>query len=67
MLGDNRNDSSDARYWPSIAKQKGITSEPEELEAVRYVAKEKILGKAYFAYWPFSEFGSLYAEGRGQS
>ena len=67
MLGDNRNDSSDARYWPSIAKQKGITSDPEELEAFRYVAREKILGKAYFAYWPFSEFGSLYAEGRGQS
>ena len=42
VMGDNRNDSWDARYW-----------------ANKYVAKDKILGKAVFAYWPFSSFGKL--------
>ena len=42
VLGDNRNDSWDARYW-----------------ANKYVAEDKILGKAVFAYWPFSSFGKL--------
>lgn len=42
VLGDNRNDSWDARYW-----------------ANKYVAEDKILGKAVFAYWPFSSLGKL--------
>ncbi|MGN0350816.1 MAG: signal peptidase I [Roseburia sp.] len=42
VMGDNRNDSWDARYW-----------------ANKYVAEDKILGKAVFAYWPFSSFGKL--------
>lgn len=42
VMGDNRNDSWDARYWSN-----------------KYVAKDKILGKAVFAYWPFSSFGKL--------
>ena len=41
MLGDNRNDSLDSRYW-----------------AHTYVAKDKILGKAYWIYYP--RFESLY-------
>lgn len=41
MLGDNRNDSLDSRYW-----------------AHTFVAKEKILGKAYWIYYP--RFESLY-------
>ena len=42
MMGDNRNDSWDARYWQNT-----------------YVAKEKILGKALFTYWPFGHMGKL--------
>ncbi len=42
MLGDNRNNSKDARYWEN-----------------KYVNIDKILGKALFVYWPFSDFGSL--------
>lgn len=43
VLGDNRNDSYDARYWENT-----------------YVAKDEIIGKAYYIYYPFSRFGSLY-------
>lgn len=35
MLGDNRNHSSDSRYWSNT-----------------YVQREKILGKAYWVYYP---------------
>ena len=60
MLGDNRNNSSDARYWPGIAIREGATSDPEEALTFSYVHRKKILGKAYFCYWPFRDFGSLY-------
>ena len=43
VLGDNRNDSYDARYWDHT-----------------YVSKDKIIGKAYFIYYPFQRLGSLY-------
>lgn len=43
VLGDNRNDSYDARYWDNT-----------------YVSKDKIIGKAYFIYYPFNRLGSLY-------
>ena len=42
VMGDNRNDSWDARYWKNT-----------------YVAKDKILGKALFLYWPLSHIGKL--------
>ena len=42
-LGDNRNDSYDARYWDHT-----------------YIRKDKIIGKAYFIYYPFQRLGSLY-------
>ena len=35
MLGDNRDESKDARYWD-----------------VKYVKKEKIVGKAWLKYYP---------------
>ena len=42
VMGDNRNDSWDARYWTNT-----------------YVARDKILGKAVFTYWPIRDFGKL--------
>ena len=60
MLGDNRNNSSDARYWPLIAKKEGLTSDDEEAMTYAYVPRKHILGKAYLRYWPFSSFGTLY-------
>ena len=60
MLGENRNNSSDARYWPWIAKSKGLASTEEEAESFAYVPRKSILGKAYFRYWPLNSMGSLY-------
>lgn len=42
VLGDNRNNSKDARYWVNT-----------------YVAKDKILGKAWFRYYPLDNMGVL--------
>ena len=60
MLGDNRNNSSDARYWPEIAVREGVASSEAEAESFSYVHRKKILGKAYFRYWPLTKMGSLY-------
>ena len=60
MLGDNRNNSSDARYWSDIAIREGITNDLEEACSYSFVDRKKILGKAFFCYWPFKDFGSLY-------
>ena len=42
VMGDNRNDSWDARYWGNT-----------------YVAREKIIGKAEWVYFPFDRIGAL--------
>ncbi len=60
MLGDNRNNSSDARYWPALSVKEGVASSEEEAQSFAYVQRKKILGKAYVRYWPLSAFGSLY-------
>lgn len=60
MLGDNRNNSSDARYWPYIAVDEGLAANLKDAAQYTFVPKKKILGKAYFCYWPFTHFGSLY-------
>ncbi len=61
MLGDNRNNSSDSRYWAGIAYSNGLASNAEDAMAYSYVPRKKILGKAYICYWPFTHFGSLYS------
>ena len=60
MLGDNRNNSSDARWWARIAVLKGLASNVEEAEPFSYVSRKKILGKAYVRYWPITQICSLY-------
>ena len=42
MMGDNRNHSSDSRYWQN-----------------KYVARDKILGKAVLRYWPLNRIKLL--------
>jgi len=41
MLGDNRNNSMDARFWGDY----------------NMVARDRMLAKVYFKYWPFSDMG----------
>ena len=42
VMGDNRNNSNDSRYWEHP-----------------FVAKDKIIGKALFVYYPFEHFGKI--------
>lgn len=58
MMGDNRNYSSDSRYWKEeaysafAAAGKSITE--EEAESLQYVRKDQIVGKAGLRYWPLN-------------
>ncbi len=44
MMGDNRNNSYDGRYWA---------------EAGYFVNREDIIGKGWFIYWPIKHFSGL--------
>ena len=41
VLGDNRQNSWDGRYWPGG----------------KFLHKDEIIGKAYFRFWPLKSFG----------
>lgn len=43
MLGDNRNNSLDARYWGDY----------------NMVSRDKMVAKVYFKYWPLTDMGSV--------
>ena len=64
MLGDNRNNSSDARYWAERAlmdfAEEGKSITVEEAWDLSFVRRKQILGKAYVRYWPVTAISSLY-------
>lgn len=62
MLGDNRNVSSDARYWAEEAYNNGLVDSIEDGASYQYVSRDKILGKAMFTYWPHFRLLSDYSE-----
>lgn len=52
MLGDNRNISSDARFWADRALEAGVAKNEEDAQQYIYVQSDQILGRAVFKYFP---------------
>jgi signal peptidase I len=51
MMGDNRNNSDDGRYWAEDAVEEGVADNEKDAEKFQYVEKKEIIGKAVFRYW----------------
>ena len=54
MMGDNRNNSADGRYWAGEAVMAGLAADQKEAieKGYCFVKREEIMGKAIFRYFP---------------
>lgn len=60
MLGDNRNNSADARTWYQNVKSYNANNPGNPIdENIIYIHKDDILGKAVCTYWPLNEIGII--------